>query len=129
VLRVLLHPDAVLHDVAQVAEYFLSSPLHMVHWLCKKPRRRRRARLNRHGRKLGVFPSYVYMLRLFLARLGCVAADAHALDLETGRGVVFHVALLAQFAAAATCTSAVLHGIHDEYRAYVRDCVLSPLRD
>jgi len=107
---VVLHPDAILHDIAQVAEYFLSSPLHLVHWLC-------------------VFPSYIYMLRLVLARLNVVAADAHALDLETGSGVVFHLSLLAHVAALSICIVAVANGVHAEWRAYVRECVLAPLGD
>lgn len=54
--RIATSPEAVAHDIATVFEHLVSSPLLVVHWLC-------------------VFPSYVYALRLALARLGLLSAD------------------------------------------------------
>ena len=49
-------PEAAVGDVALVFEHLVSSPLLVVHWLC-------------------VFPSYIYALRLLLAKAGVLAAD------------------------------------------------------
>ena len=77
----------------------MSSPLLVVHWLC-------------------VFPSYIYALRLLLAKAGVLAADAEVLDLDSGDGVAFHLALLAAAASAATCGAALCRAVHGDYHAW-----------
>ena len=77
----------------------VSSPLLVVHWLC-------------------VFPSYIYALRLLLAKAGVLAADAEVLDLDSGDGVAFHLALLAAAASAATCGAALCRAVHGDYHAW-----------
>lgn len=94
--RVATSPEAVAHDVATVFEHLVSSPLLVVHWLC-------------------VFPSYVYALRLALARIGLLSAEDQILDLENGEGVAFHLSLLALAASATTCVAALAHALHSEY--------------
>lgn len=122
--RIATSPEAVAHDVATVFEHLVSSPLLVVHWLA-------------------VFPSYVYALRLALARMGVLSADERVrlalppsslhcppqvLDLENGEGVAFHLSLLAVAASATTCVAALAHSLHSEYVAWTADHSLASLR-
>jgi len=109
VARVALSPEAVAHDVATLFEHLVSSPLLVIHWLC-------------------VFPSYVYALRLVLARLRLLAADARVLDLENGDGLAFHLSLLAVAASATTCFAALVHALHREFTLWTADVALANLR-
>jgi hypothetical protein len=92
-----------------VVDHLVTSPLLVLHWLC-------------------VFPSYVYALRLLLARCGVLAADARTLDLESGEGVAWHVALLAGAACAGTLVTSLVRGLLGEQRRWAARYVLRDLQ-
>ena len=105
---IIAEPGGAFEDVATVVDHLVTSPLLVLHWLC-------------------VFPSYVYVLRLLLARCGLLAADARTLDLESGEGVAYHVALLAGAACVGTVLAALTRGVLDEYNRWAASYVIRDL--
>ena len=65
---------------------------------------------------------------MLLARCGVLAADARTLDLESGEGVAWHVALLAGAACAGTVVAAVVRGLLGEQRRWAARYVLRDLQ-
>ena len=105
---IIAEPGGAFEDVAIVVDHLVTSPLLVLHWLC-------------------VFPSYVYALRLLLARCGLLAADARTLDLEFGEGVAYHVALLAGAACVGTVLAALARGVLDEHNRWAASYVTRDL--
>ena len=106
---IVAEPGGICEDIGVVVDHLVTSPLLVLHWLC-------------------VFPSYVYALRLLLARCGVLAADARTLDLESGEGVAWHVALLAGAACAGTLVTSLVRGLLGEQRRWAAHYVLRDLQ-
>ena len=106
---IVAEPGGICEDIGIVVDHLVTSPLLVLHWLC-------------------VFPSYVYALRLLLARCGVLAADARTLDLESGEGVAWHVALLAGAACAGTLVASLIRGLLGEQRRWAANFVLRDLQ-
>ena len=106
---IVAEPGGICEDIGTVVDHLVTSPLLVLHWLC-------------------VFPSYVYALRLLLARCGVLAADARTLDLESGEGVAWHVALLAGAACAGTLVASLVRGLLGEQRRWAARYVLRDLQ-
>ena len=106
---IIAEPGGICEDIGVVVDHLVTSPLLVLHWLC-------------------VFPSYVYALRLLLARCGVLAADARTLDLESGEGVAWHVALLAGAACAGTVVASLVRGLLGEQRRWAARYVLRDLQ-